>query len=853
MSIQDIDAPTRLALAPLCRPERRDTLMARYREVAHALPDAVALTADDASLTFDELLHRAYSLARKIATLFPADSRPLAVDADATTDSIVLMLAVVAAGHPLVPLDPMLPAERRVTIIDQAAATAIDFATVTATMDSCVPLPTLSGDHTAVINYTSGSTGTAKGVILSHRMCLTKAYEVANALALGPHDRVGNSLPVSFGAGLNTLFAGLLAGAAVYCRDPRSGVPSSTVEWIAANSLTTLHCSSSLLRAVSASDHRPPDHTDGGRAAVPTLRIVTTYGESLHSDDADGFRRKYGSRTTVVNWYATTEAGAVAYDEYPFDRVLPSGFLPAGRPIAGKLVEVVTSDGSTCAPDVIGEVRVTSNCLADGYLGGAGPDSQRFAALDDGLFRYRTGDLGRLDEHGTLHLAGRIDDAVKVRGYLVEPAEVEAALRAMPEIGDAAVIGRNSGNGTDLVAYVCAARSGRRPPVAEIRASLRRTLPEWMVPAHIVALDVMPRNERGKVDRRALPEPADRRDLSPAVGPTEYMVAAAAREAIKLDTIGRDEDFLELGGTSLTMTALLTRLREELEVDLSPEDMFVSTTVRTLARAVDTRLRETASTRRRAAGEHGVLVPLRVGGSRPPIFLIGGAGTGAMGLLVLAKHIDAEFPVFALQAHGRSKRGRPDRTIPQMAARYVEAVQTVLPEGPFYLAGHSLGGWIAIAMAQQIRDAGLGEPHLLILDTRLFRPILDRLPGGGDVPAAPVQTAVDPGFRIGIRGVIAHWFRVRFAGLFRFSTTNEWFVFASIGYKALAKHAITPWSGSMTVVRTAENTKDLRSWRTLVRGELKFIDIEGAHIDMLREPMARRVGKIVGDTFGGTH
>ncbi|MDI6630185.1 MAG: alpha/beta fold hydrolase [Rhodococcus sp. (in: high G+C Gram-positive bacteria)] len=846
MSIQDIDAPTRLSLAPLCRPERRDTLMARYREVAHALPDAVALDVDGSSLTFDELLHRAYSLARKIATLFPADSRPLAMDTDATTDSIVLMLAVVAAGHPLVPLDPMLPGERRATIIDQAGATAIDSATVAAAMDSCVPLPTLSGDHTAVINYTSGSTGTAKGVILSHRMCLTKAYEVASALALGPQDRVGNSLPVSFGAGLNTLFAGLLSGAAVHCRDPRAGVPSSTVEWTAAHSLTTLHCSSSLLRAVSAADHGPT-----GRA-VPALRVVITYGESLHADDADGFRRRFDSRATVVNWYATTEAGAVAYSEYPIERALPSGFLPAGRPIAGKLVEVVTSDGSSCAPDVIGEIRVTSSCLADGYLGGAGRDSQRFAALGDGLFRYRTGDLGRLDEHGTLHLAGRIDDAVKVRGYLVEPAEVEAALRAMPEIGDAAVIGRTSGTDTDLVAYVCSARSGRRPSVGEIRASLRRTLPEWMVPTHIVALDAMPRNERGKLDRGALPEPAERRDRSPAVGPTEYMVAAAAREAMGLDTLGRDEDFFELGGTSLTMTALLARLREELAVDLSPEDAFASTTIRTLARTIDGRLRDTASTRRRAAGEHDVLVPLRAGGTQPPIFLIGGAGTGAMGLLVLAKHIDAEHPVYALQAHGRSRRGRPDRTIPQMAKRYVEAIRTVLPEGPFHLVGHSLGGWIAIAMAQQIRDAGLGEPHLLILDIRLFRPILDRIPGGSDVPAAPVQTAVDPGFRIGVRGAIAHWLRVRAAGSMHFSTTNEWFVFASIGYKALSKHVITPWSGPMTVVRTAENVKDLRSWRTLARGELEFIDVEGAHVDMLREPMAKGIAKIVGDTFGGS-
>lgn len=850
MSIQDIDAPTRLSLAPLCRPERRDTLMARYREVAHALPDAVALDVDGTSLTFDELLHRAYSLARKIATLFPADSRPLAVDTDATTNSIVLMLAVVAAGHPLVPLDSMLPAERRATIIDQAAATAIDSATVAAAMDSCVPLPTLSGDHTAVINYTSGSTGTAKGVILSHRMCLTKAYEVANALALSPHDRVGNSLPVSFGAGLNTLFAGLLSGAAVHCRDPRSGIPSSTVEWTAAHSLTTLHCSSSLLRAVSAVDHGPTEHAAGGRGAVPTLRVVITYGESLHSDDADGFRRRFDSRATVVNWYATTEAGAVAYGEYPLERALPSGFLPAGRPIPGKLVEVVASDGSTCAPDVIGEVRVTSSCLADGYLGGAGLDSQRFAALGDGLFRYRTGDLGRLDEHGTLHLAGRIDDAVKVRGYLVEPAEVEAALRAMPEIGDAAVIGRTSGTDTDLVAYVCSARSGRRPSVGEIRASLRRTLPEWMVPTHIVALDAMPRNERGKVDRSALPEPADRRVERTAVGPTEYIVAEAARTAIGLDTIGRDEDFLALGGNSLTTTAMLAQLRESLKIDLTPEDVFAATTVRALAVTVDARLEDAATARRRTTGEHDVLVPLRTEGSKAPIFLVGGAGVGAMAFLNLVKHIDDDRPVYALQAHGRGKRGRPDRTIRRTAKRYVDAVRTVQPEGPFHLVGHSLGGWIAIAMAEEIRDSGLGTPHLLLLDTRLFRHLLDRLPGGREVPAAPpARTREDAGFHLGRIGTAALWLRMQFAGLLRYPTTMEWLVFASIGYVALNKHVPTPWSGSMTVVRTAENVKELRSWQTVGRGELTFVDISGDHVDMLREPMAAHLAETITNTF----
>ncbi|MGV8871524.1 MAG: alpha/beta fold hydrolase [Rhodococcus sp. (in: high G+C Gram-positive bacteria)] len=844
MSIQDIDAPTRLSLAPLCRPERRDTVMTRYREVAHALPDAVALSSHGTSLTFDELLHRAYSLARKIATLFPTDSRPLAVDTDETASSIVLMLAIIAAGHPLVPLDPMLPAERRATIIDQAGATAIDGDTVAAAMDSCVPLPTLSGDHTAVINYTSGSTGTAKGVIISHRMCLTKAYEVATALSLSPHDRVGNALPVSFGAGLNTLFAGLLSGAAVYCRDPRSGGPASTAEWLSANSLTTMHCSSSLLRAIAAA-------ADGsiGPTSVSSLRIVTTYGESLHSDDAETFRHRFGSRTTIVNWYATTEAGAVAYNAFSPERALPSGFLPAGKPVPGKLVEVVSTDGSPCAIDVVGEVHVTGPCLADGYVGEAELTSERFTMLDDGMRLYRTGDLGRLDEHGTLHLAGRIDDAVKVRGYLVEPAEIEAALRAMPEIGDAAVIGRKSGTDTHLVAYVCFTENGPTPSVADIRASLHRTLPRWMVPTNIVVLDAMPRNERGKLDRAVLPEPAERPQERTAVGFTEFIVARSARKAMSLDTIGRDEDFLELGGNSLTVTAMLADLRDGMKIDLTPEDVFAATTVRTLAETVDTRLRESAIQHRRISGGHDVLVPLRTQGTKEPIFLIGGAGVGAMTFLNLVKHIDEDHPVYALQAYGRNTRGRPDRTIARTAKRYVDAIRTIQPEGPFHLVGHSLGGWIAMAMAERIRDAGLGSPHLIILDTRLFRHLLNKLPGGTDVPAAPpAPTQEEAGFHLGRFGARTLWLRMQLAGLLRYPTTMEWLVFANIGYDSLAKHVPTPWTGAMTVIRTQENVKDIRSWQTIAHGELTFVDISGDHIDMLREPMAEELAKIIDDT-----
>lgn len=845
MSIESIDESTRSALAPLGRPDSRDTLMGRYREVAHAVPHATALTAGGRSLTFDDLLHSVYSQARKIAALFPTDSGPIAVNADATVDSTVLMLAVVAAGHPLVPLDPRLPAERRSEIVGQSRAREVDAASVAAAVDSCTPLRTLTGDQVAVINYTSGSTGKAKGVVLSHRMCLTKAYEVASALGLGPRDRVGNALPVSFGAGLNTLFAGLLSGAAVHCRDPRSGGPISTVEWIAGQSLTTLHCSSSLLRAIATAGS-----SASSTPALPTLRVVTTYGEALHSEDAAGFRRNFDSQATVVNWYATTEAGAISYSEYPVGRALPPGFLPAGKPSFRKRIEVVRGDGSLAATGETGEVRVTADCLATAYLGDPALSARRFVALGGGLVRYGTGDLGRFDADGVLNLAGRMDDAVKVRGYLVEPADVETCLRAIPGLSDVAVIARGPGADTELVAYVCPASAGRSPSVGEIRASLRRTLPEWMVPAHVVVIGELPRNERGKLDRSSLPAPAPRLVEHTKMGPTEFSVALAARTAMGLESIGLDEDFLALGGTSLTALAILSRLNEVFRIELAAEDMFSTGTVRTLAARVDQTLR-TVEPERRRNGMHDVLVPLRTGGTGAPIFLIGGAGVGAMAFLEIVQHIDAIHPVYALQAHGRGKRGFVDRTVRRMAKRYVDAIRTVQPSGPFHLVGHSLGGWIVMAMAERIRDAGLGSPHLLILDTRLFRHVLDKVPGGTEVPAAtPLQTREEVGFHLGRAGTAALWVRMQFAGLLRYPTTMEWLVFASIGYVALNKHVPTPWSGPMTVVRTADNVKDLRSWQIVAHGGLSFVDVSGDHVDMLVDPMVGELGKIIGDTFG---
>lgn len=855
MSMHEVDTPPRAMLAPLCRPDARDTLLDRLCEVARVVPDATAVVASDGALTYDELLHRTYAMARKIAHVTPGAPRSIAVDAHCDVRSIVSMLAVIAAGHSLVPLDANLPENRKQMIVDSASALHIDAASLAAAEDSAVPLPTVTGSRLALIAFTSGSTGTAKGVLLSHRMCLSKAYEVSSALALRTRDRIGNALPVSFGAGINTLFAGLLSGATVYCRDPRSTQSTALLEWIDASSLTTLHCSPSLVRSLpgvgisgvgisgveaTESVHVvPPNQVPPNQ--VPSLRVVTTYGEALHSRDVHAFRTALGSGATFVNWYATTEAGAVAFDEYGPGRALPSGFLPAGKSPKGKRVELLDPAGASVPTGEIGEIHVLADCLADGYLDQDELTRSRFGT-DGNVRRYSTGDLGRIDACGVLQLVGRADDAVKVRGYLVEPAEVEAALRAVSGVKEVAVVGHRSGRSHELHAYITWSDAAGTASIEDVRAQLKRTLPPWMQPRHIVDLDVLPRNDRGKVDRASLPQPRTRVASAPAATPTEWIVAGVARKTIGIQNIGRDDEFSELGGTSLTATTMLDELRRAVVPDLTVEDMFTAGTVRSLAEIIDRRLASTEA-RSRRDGSGDVLVPLRAGGSKAPAFIVGGAGVGPLAFVELVANIDPDRPVYALQPHGWNRRGLPDRTVEKSAKRYLDAIRRVFPSGPVVLVGHSLGGWIALAMAHRMRAAGEPDPRLIILDTRLFRYILDKVPGGTELPAAPpAASREEAGLVLSKAGVAALWLRIQFAGVLRYSTTTRWLVFASIGFIALERHTPKPWAGPLAVLRTESNTLDPRSWNAVATGPMQCLDLAGEHDDLLSGPLVSQVG-----------
>lgn len=846
MSIQDLDTRSYPALAPLCKPNARDTLMDRLCEVAHTTPQATAIVAEDGAVTFDKLLHRTYAVARKIAQISSDDARPIAIDTTCTVEALTLMLAVMASGRGLVPLDPKLPDFRRDQIVEQSNAVRVQVEDIESFEESSIPLPVATGERIALIAYTSGSTGAAKGVLLSNRMCLSKAYEVSSALNLSPLDRVGNALPISFGAGLNTVFAGILSGATVYCRDPRNAQSDSLVEWISAHALTTLHCSPSLVRstfvaAKPAAVHAVPDNI------VSSLRYVTTYGEPLHAQDVTAFRADSGSAATFVNWYATTEAGAIASHKYRVHDPLPNGFLSAGISPNGKSLDIVRSDGHIARRGEVGQIRLTAECLADGYLDLPVQTRERFTT-DSGYRRYWTGDMGRIDERGVLQLVGRVDDAVKIRGYQVEPAEVESALRSLDGLTDAFVTAHEDDSSTELEAFFV----GGLFTEADVRVALREQLPEWMVPKYITKLDALPRTERGKVDRAALPSSAQRAQHASTtvlIGATENWLAHIVARELGLTSVHRDDDFAELGATSLLTTKILVEIRLAFHVELAAEDLVDAMTVRTLAAVIDNR-HASADRVTARSNKNPVLIPLRSGGTGAPLFVVAGAGVPAVGLAPLARRLEGR-PVYALQSKGLETRALPHRTIAGAARAYVREIQQVQPHGPYSLAGHSLGAWIALEMAEILRSRGEDVEHVILLDPRLFRWLLDKLPDGTQLEAAPADPG-NPMFKAGPRVVLEQSWRVVSAGLVRFRTTERWLAFGIIGAMALKRHTPRPWDGPVTVIVTESNTPDRRSWRALATGDLDITEVPGHHIGLVREPVVATVADVIDRTLNST-
>jgi len=584
---------------------REGSIPARLAAVVRAQPGRLALRDGARELTYGELGARVARLSGAVTALGTPAEHPIAVVLPHGLEAVVAFLGVMAAGRVVVPLDPAYPPARlRALLHDSLAAIVLtDAERVSAICalapascaivdTSALPDPLAAPDPQgidpgapAIITYTSGSTGEPKGVVYPHRMQRHNAGSYAGAYAVTPDDRFTMLHSVAFSSGQIEALIALLTGASLHLLDPRRQSPVRIAQWLDDEAITVYtHVPSAFrLLAPVLAERRPP------RA----LRLVALGSEPVRASDLALFQRAFAPPCRMVARLGSSEVGNIALWFADHRTVLSDGLVPAGYPMPDREVLLVDEAGRAVAPGEVGEIAVRSHYLLLGYW--RQPERSAAAFRPDGTSSgarvFRMGDLGRWLPDGCLVHLGRADSLVKIRGHRVELGAVERALLDAPDVADAIVLPLPRADGEQrLVAWVVP-RDGAGLAASELAAALRGALPEAGVPSAFVVLNALPRNPNGKVDRAALPAPAlARPTLATAFAAPgtrlEREVAAIWAEALALAPIGLDDDFLELGGHSLTAARIATRVEEALAVALGPHELLAAPTVRAMVEVV---------------------------------------------------------------------------------------------------------------------------------------------------------------------------------------------------------------------------------------------------------------------------
>ncbi|MGU3497586.1 AMP-binding protein [Mycobacterium sp. C31M] len=794
---------------------------AHFAATARARADQVALRTATEDVTYGQLLAAAASSAR------PGPSEPgphaVLVPAPLTAPAVATVLGLFASGSPVVALDPAMP-ENRVQKITAILAEH-GYRHLVVTVPAQLPVGAEAGDFGAgvthddltSIQFTSGSTGTPKAVLHPNGLWQCDAQLLNDRFGLGDGRKVALCMPISFAAGLNVLIASLLGGAEIIAVDPQTTSAADAFDQILNSGAQAITCTPAFVDAL---------HRAARGRTLPTVQRIVTTGEPAHARHVRS-ARELAPNAVFTNWAGSTETLAIASYDIPPGATLPQGVIPVGVVAPHKRIDIAEDGG----------VSITSRHLSLGYLDRAATEAT-FTMHPDGSRTYAGGDVGRLDEHGNLVLSGRADSTVKIRGYLVEPAEIESTLLSYPDVVEAAVIADTSGTPT-LAAYVAADPDARTPAVADLRTRLHRDLPPYMVPAHIVVLSALPRGDRGKVDRTALP-PVGRPEFDPPRGEHETSIATLWAAALHVEKVGRTDGFYALGGDSLTVTQMLTSVYETHRVKLNPSDLASAPTVAEFARKLAGSDAAAALPPTTVA-----LRPLSDDTIGPPLFCFSGAGASSLCFVPLTERVGDQTAVYALEPKGLEKRAIPDMSVRASARRHVRNLRRVQPHGPYRLIGHSLGSHIALEAARILESEGETIELLVMLDPWLSP--LAAKKARAELP--DVKVTLQDNMQTDAKSWWEHQKEFRLAGLFVGDLDRKTVAVEEWGMMIGLRYAPEPWAGRALLVLSHLNKDDPRLWPRILTGDLHIRHLECTHMSIVREPHIGAVYEFVNEVL----
>lgn len=697
---------------------------------AESHPDRPAVSGSGDGLTYGQLAARIRGVAARLkeAGVKPGDR--VAVLVERGVDLPAVLLGVHAAGAAYVPLDPIYPEERlRMMVEDSGAVLLLTQGSLASLIETALPVvlaediaadataavapPDMDGD--AYVIFTSGSTGRPKGVVIGHRALVNFMASMAREPGMDEDDTLLAVTTISFDIAALEMFLPLWCGGQVVVASREEAVDgqrlSALLETTKATVMQATPVTWRMLRATGWRGGNKFRALCGGEALSGDLAadLVGVVGRLWNL---------YGPTETTI-WSSIHEVRPKV-----ITRLEKSGPVPIGRPIANTRMFVLDPAMEPVPAGAPGELYIGGAGLARGYEGQPDLTAERFVTnpfSQSGERLYRTGDLARRRADGVFEFLGRVDQQVKLRGFRIELEEIETALRRCAGVADAAVVLSGSGELSRLAAFVV--KNAEAACAAEdLRESLRRNLPDYMVPTAFQFVDGLPRTANGKVDRATLAGQAIIADapVGERVAPRneiEERLLAIWAEILDRPGLGVTDDFFAAGGHSLLAMRLMAAVNRAFGGDLPLTTLFRAPTVAGMAAIIGEPARPQGQS---------ITVPLTDGPGKTPLFVFPGAGGNPFYLMELGRFMKGHRPLIGFQAPGLDGKSEPLRSMEAYAEKYLAGVRAAQPRGPYYFLGHSFGSHLAYELTRRLVNQGETVARFIVIDTA--GPVIDHNP-----------------------------------------------------------------------------------------------------------------------------
>ncbi|MDJ0903585.1 MAG: amino acid adenylation domain-containing protein [Xenococcus sp. MO_188.B8] len=696
-----------------------------FEEQVERTPDGVAVVFEQQQITYRELNHRANQLAHHLQSLGVGPEVLVGICVERSLEMVVGLLGILKAGGAYVPLDPSYPNERLSYMLtdsdvevlltqeslleslpqNQAQVVCWDrnWGTIEQLSQENLDVR-VNSDNLAYVIYTSGSTGKPKGVAIEHDSILNLAEGLNQAIYVKLKNsplRISCNGSFSFDTSVKQ-FIQIIYG---HTLDIVSTMVrfdgNALLSYLQDHKIDVFDCTPSQLELLISAglllaDNVPKCVLVGGEAIASSRWQVLTQVKSIN------FYNLYGPTECTVD---ATLCNLRISDNQPL----------IGRPISNTQIYILDKHLQPLPIGVPGELYIGGNGLARGYLNRPELTGEKFIpnpfSKSQSKRLYKTGDLARYLSDGNIEFLGRIDNQVKIRGFRIELGEIESVFNTHPQIQEAIVIAREDIPGDQrLVAYVVP--QSEQPHGSDLRSFLAERLPNYMVPSAFVFLDAMPLTPNGKVDHRALPAP-DQSHLQletnfiPPSNPTEEILVTIWANVLSLKQVGIHDNFFELGGHSLLALRLFSEIEKVFGRTFPLATLFEAPTIRDLANII---------AQKQFLAKSPSLVTIQANGSKPPLFLIHAKGSSILIYQELTRHLDSEQPVYGIQPQGLDGKTPVITTVEEMATAYLQEIQKIQPEGPYFLGGYSFGGKLAFEMARQLQQQGQEVAFLALID-----------------------------------------------------------------------------------------------------------------------------------------